>query len=51
MNEENTMKDMMTSKYGNEQLDKSSELNETMSIMPTGQDEYESKIHSLGGNQ
>lgn len=51
MENENTMKDMMTSKYGHEQLDKSTELNDTMSILPAGQDEYESKIHSLGGNQ
>lgn len=51
MENENTMKDMMPSKYGNEQLDKSNELNETMSIVPSGADEYENKIHSLGGNQ
>lgn len=51
MNEnENTMRDMMPSKYGLEQVDKSQELNATMTIAPNGADEYENKIHSLGGN-
>lgn len=47
--EENKNKSFMKSSYGDEKLDKSNELNETMTIKNTSQDEYTSKIHSLGG--
>lgn len=48
---ENTMKPMMKgSTYGDEKLDKSNELNESMSIATASKDEYESKIHNVGGN-
>lgn len=50
--ENNTMHAMMKgSTYGEEKVDKSNELNDTMSIAPSSKDSYESKIHSLGGNE
>lgn len=36
--------------FGYEKLSKANELNESMSIAPTGRDEYESKIMNMGGN-
>ena len=48
--EKNTTRGMMKSDYGDNKLDKSTELNESMSIAPSGSDEYTKKIHSLGGS-
>ena len=47
--EKNTTRDMMKSNYGEEKLDKSTELNETMTIANTNADDYTKKIHNLGG--
>lgn len=44
------MRGMMKSDYGEEKVDKSNELNETMSIASTSPDEYTKKIMSLGGS-
>lgn len=44
-------KNFMKSDYSDNKLDKSNELNSTMSIKPQPQDELTRKIRSLGGNQ
>ena len=44
------MRDMMFSSYDDSKLDKSGELNASMSIQETSQDQYESKIHNVGGS-
>lgn len=48
--ETNETKDMMSDSFGSNKLDKSQELNESMTIRETSMDEYESKIHNLGGS-
>lgn len=35
--------------FGYDKLSKANELNESMSIAPTGKDAYESKIFNIGG--
>ena len=35
--------------FGMEKLSKANELNNTMSITPTGRDAYESKLFNIGG--
>lgn len=46
----NQTKGMMTSHYGDEKLDKVRELNASMSIEENKpMDEYERKLHNLGG--
>lgn len=50
-NEDNQMRDMMNSSYDDVKLDKSGELNASMGIQETSQDQYESQIHSLGGTE
>lgn len=47
---ENNTRDMMKSHYGDEKINKSDELNESMSISNSSRDEYTQKIHSIGGN-
>lgn len=50
--EDNKMRPMMSSSYGDSKLDKSNELNSSMSIAPTSPDEVTNKIMSnLGGTQ
>lgn len=46
----NETRSMMKGTYQDHKLDKSNELNERMSISESGRDEYESTIHSVGGN-
>lgn len=36
--------------FGYDKLSKANELNESMSITPTGRDGYESKLFNIGGN-
>lgn len=36
--------------FGMEKLSKVNELNESMSIEPSGKDAYETKIFNIGGN-
>jgi len=48
--EENTMRGMIKSDFGDNKLDKSTELNESMSIANQSQDEYTRKIRNLGGS-
>lgn len=47
--EENTMRGMMTSHYGDEKLSKQQELNSNMTIQESQADEYEQTLHNLGG--
>lgn len=42
-------RNMMKSSYGDDKLDKSNELNATMSIQDKPMDELERKLHNLGG--
>lgn len=50
-NYENTLHSFMTSNYSDRKLSKEFELNGTMTIASHAQDEYNSKIMSLGGEQ
>lgn len=49
--EENKMRSMMKSTYGDVKLDKSEELNESMSVNNSSQDEYTRKLHNIGGSE
>ncbi|NLB89593.1 MAG: hypothetical protein GX790_10380 [Syntrophomonadaceae bacterium] len=51
METKNETRGMMTTDYGDEKADKSVELNETMTIKETPQDEYTRKIKNIGGNE
>ena len=46
----NETRSMMKGSYQDHKLDKSNELNESMTINEASRDEYEQKLHSLGGN-
>ena len=48
-NEDNTMRDMITSSYNDNKLDKQEELNASMSINEQSRDQYESSIWNAGG--
>lgn len=43
-------RNMMNSSYGDDKLDKSNELNASMTIEDKPMDELEEKLHNLGGN-
>lgn len=45
--EESTVKSFIKSDYSDNKLDKSLELNETMSVSNSTPDEFETKIHNL----
>lgn len=49
LEEKNQNRSMMKNDYGDSKIDKSNELNETMTISEQSRDEFESEIHSLGG--
>ena len=49
--EKNTMREMTSTSYGDQRLDKSQELNDSMTIGNNGADEYERKIFTLGGTE
>lgn len=52
MNEDTqNMREFIGESFGDNKLSKSTELNESMSISDSSRDEYESKIHSLGGQE
>lgn len=51
LEEKNSTRGMMKSHYNDEKVDKSSELNEGMSIKKTSSDEYTRTIYNIGGNQ
>lgn len=46
----NTTRSMMKSSYGDSKADKSSELNDSMTISEGSRDEYEKTLHNIGGN-
>ena len=43
------MRSMMKDTYNDNKLDKSNELNDSMTINESSRDSFESTIHSLGG--
>ena len=45
----NDMRSMMKTDSGDNKLDKSNELNETMTISENSQDEFTRTIHNIGG--
>lgn len=49
--EENNLRGFMKNNYGDDKLDKSQELNESMSIRESSPDDYTRKIRNLGGGQ
>lgn len=51
LDKENTATSKMKSDYNDTKLDKSKELNDSMTISEASRDEYESTLHSLGGKQ
>lgn len=50
MAEINNMRPMMKSDFKDTKLDKSTELNNNMTIKNSSQDEYTRKIKNIGGN-
>lgn len=47
----NETRSMMKGSYNDTKLDKSNELRSSMSIDKSERDEFESTIHTVGGNQ
>lgn len=47
----NETRSMMKGTYNDNKLDKSNELNDSMTINEASRDEYEQTLHSIGGNQ
>ena len=50
LEDKNIMKSMMKTDYNDEKLNKSDELNDTMTIKNTSPDEYTRKIKNIGGS-
>lgn len=51
LNQTNEPKTFLEPTYGDEKANKVSELNDSMSIKDNGKDEYEQKLHNLGGKE
>lgn len=49
MDERNEARSMMKESFGDSKMDKSAELNSSMTIQDTAKDSYEQKLHSIGG--
>lgn len=49
--EKQETRSFMQNDYGDSKLDKSKELNESMTIDSTSADEYTRKLENLGGNE
>lgn len=47
----NETRSMMKSNHGDVKMDKSLELNESMTLNEGSRDEYESAIHKIGGTE
>lgn len=45
----NETRNMMKSSFNDSKLDKSNELNDTMTLNEGSRDEYEKTLHNLGG--
>lgn len=50
-NQEQQAKGFMKNHYNDSKLDKSNELNSSMTIKEQPQDEYTKKVRNLGGNE
>lgn len=50
LEQKNEHRSMMPGTYQDSKLDKSKELNESMTINEASRDEYESTLHKIGGN-
>ena len=51
LEQKNQTRSFMKGTYQDNKLDKSSELNDSMTINESSRDEYEQKLHNLGGSQ
>ena len=51
LEQQNEMRGMMPGSYDDDRLDKSVELNDSMTINEASRDEYEQTIHNIGGGQ
>ena len=51
LEQKNENRSFMKGTYQDNKLDKSSELNDSMTINESSRDEYEQKLHNLGGTQ
>ena len=51
LEQKNETRSFMKGTYQDHKLDKSSELNDSMTINESSRDEYEQKLHNLGGTQ
>ena len=51
LEQKNENRSFMKGTYEDHKLDKSSELNDSMTINESSRDEYEQKLHNLGGTQ
>ena len=51
LEQKNETRSFMKGTYQDNKLDKSSELNDSMSIDEKSRDDYEQKLHNLGGSQ
>ena len=51
LEQKNETRSFMKGSYEDNKLDKSSELNDSMTINESSRDEYEQKLHNLGGTQ
>lgn len=49
LDQENENRSMMKTTYNDNRVDKSNELNDTMTLNESSRDEYENAIHNLGG--
>ena len=49
LEQKNETRSMMKSSFNDQKLDKSNELNESMTINEASRDEYESTLHNIGG--
>ena len=49
LEQKNETRSMMKGHYQDNRLDKSNELNDSMTINENSRDEYENTLHSLGG--
>lgn len=49
LDQKNENRSMMKGSYNDVRLDKSNELNETMTLNEGSRDEYEKTLHNIGG--
>lgn len=49
LEQKNETRSMMKNSYNDTKMDKSNELNDSMTINEGSRDEYEKKLHNIGG--